>query len=130
MAWECFSGFAAAGYSLWRGHPQSLYEGGLRPLAACAAACPNRIAQMPLSDGSAHPQERDRHKDSCKRRKVQGGIEHFPASFPIDRSLCPQLFFCGQSGGESIDFFNYCDYGIVGDMDEVCDAMIAQLKAR
>ena len=26
--------------------------------------------------------------------------------------------------------FNYCDYGIVGDMDEVCDAMIAQLKAR
>lgn len=25
--------------------------------------------------------------------------------------------------------FNYCDYGIVGDMDEVCNAMIAQLKA-
>lgn len=25
--------------------------------------------------------------------------------------------------------FNYCDYGIVGDMDEVCDAMIAILKA-
>lgn len=25
--------------------------------------------------------------------------------------------------------FNYCDYGIVGDMDEVCDAMIAMLKA-
>jgi electron transfer flavoprotein alpha subunit len=25
--------------------------------------------------------------------------------------------------------FNYCDYGIVGDMDEVCDAMIAALKA-
>ena len=24
--------------------------------------------------------------------------------------------------------FNYCDYGIVGDMDEVCDAMIAALK--
>jgi len=24
--------------------------------------------------------------------------------------------------------FNYCDYGIVGDMDEVCDAMIAMLK--
>ena len=24
--------------------------------------------------------------------------------------------------------FNYCDYGIVGDMDEVCDAMLAQLK--
>lgn len=25
--------------------------------------------------------------------------------------------------------FNYCDYGIVGDMDEVCDAMIASLKS-
>lgn len=26
--------------------------------------------------------------------------------------------------------FNYCDYGIVGDMDEVCDAMIAEIRAR
>ena len=26
--------------------------------------------------------------------------------------------------------FNYCDYGIVGDMDEVCDALIAAIKAR
>ena len=25
--------------------------------------------------------------------------------------------------------FNYCDYGIVGDMDEVCDEMLALLKA-
>lgn len=25
--------------------------------------------------------------------------------------------------------FRYCDYGIVGDMDEVCDAMIAAIKA-
>lgn len=25
--------------------------------------------------------------------------------------------------------FNYCDYGIVGDMDEICDAMIAALKS-
>lgn len=24
--------------------------------------------------------------------------------------------------------FNYCDYGIVGDMDAVCDAMLAELK--
>ena len=24
--------------------------------------------------------------------------------------------------------FNYCDYGIVGDMDEICDEMISQLK--
>ncbi len=26
--------------------------------------------------------------------------------------------------------FNYCDYGIVGDMDEVCDAMLEALKAK
>ena len=26
--------------------------------------------------------------------------------------------------------FSYCTYGIVGDMDEVCDELIAQLKAR
>lgn len=26
--------------------------------------------------------------------------------------------------------FNYCDYGIVGDMDAVCDAMIAAIKAK
>ena len=26
--------------------------------------------------------------------------------------------------------FSHCDYGIVGDMDAVCDALIAQLKAR
>ena len=26
--------------------------------------------------------------------------------------------------------FNYCDYGIVGDMDEVCDELIAQLTGR
>ena len=24
--------------------------------------------------------------------------------------------------------FNYCDYGIIGDMDEVCDEMIEQLR--
>lgn len=26
--------------------------------------------------------------------------------------------------------FNYSDYGIVGDMDEICDEMISQLRAR
>lgn len=26
--------------------------------------------------------------------------------------------------------FNYCDYGIVGDMDEVCDAMLEALKSK
>ena len=26
--------------------------------------------------------------------------------------------------------FHYCDYGIVGDMDEICQQMIAGLRAR
>ncbi|NLZ37753.1 MAG: electron transfer flavoprotein subunit alpha, partial [Clostridiales bacterium] len=26
--------------------------------------------------------------------------------------------------------FNYCDYGIVGDMNEVCDLMISRLKEK
>lgn len=30
----------------------------------------------------------------------------------------------------SAPIFNYCDYGIIGDMDEVCDEMISQLKGR
>ena len=24
--------------------------------------------------------------------------------------------------------FNYCDYGLVGDMDEICDLLIAKLS--
>ena len=29
----------------------------------------------------------------------------------------------------SAPIFNYCDYGIVGEMDEICDAMIAVLRS-
>lgn len=37
--------------------------------------------------------------------------------------------FIAVNRDPSAAIFNYCDYGIVGDMDEVCDAMIAALKA-
>lgn len=37
--------------------------------------------------------------------------------------------FIAVNRDPSAPIFNYCDYGIVGDMDEVCDAMIAALKA-
>ena len=36
--------------------------------------------------------------------------------------------FIAVNKDASAPIFNYCDYGIVGDMDEVCDAMIAALK--
>lgn len=36
--------------------------------------------------------------------------------------------FIAVNRDASAPIFNYCDYGIVGDMDEVCDAMIAALK--
>ena len=37
--------------------------------------------------------------------------------------------FIAVNRDASAPIFNYCDYGIVGDMDEVCDQMIAALKA-
>lgn len=36
--------------------------------------------------------------------------------------------FIAVNRNPAAPIFNYCDYGIVGDMDEVCDAMIAALK--
>ncbi len=37
--------------------------------------------------------------------------------------------FIAVNRDASAPIFNYCDYGIVGDMDTVCDAMIRALKA-
>ena len=37
--------------------------------------------------------------------------------------------FIAVNKDASAPIFNYCDYGIVGDMDEVCDEMLAILKA-
>jgi len=36
--------------------------------------------------------------------------------------------FIAVNKNPDAQIFNYCDYGIVGDMDEVCDAMIAAVK--
>lgn len=38
--------------------------------------------------------------------------------------------FVAVNSNPDAQIFNYCDYGIVGDMDEVCDLLIAALKAR
>ena len=36
--------------------------------------------------------------------------------------------FVAVNTDASAPIFNYCDYGIVGDMDEVCDMMLSQLR--
>ena len=36
--------------------------------------------------------------------------------------------FVAVNTDPSAPIFNYCDYGIVADMDEVCDAMLAALE--
>ncbi|NLC73303.1 MAG: electron transfer flavoprotein subunit alpha/FixB family protein [Ruminococcaceae bacterium] len=38
--------------------------------------------------------------------------------------------FIAVNNDPEAQIFNYCDYGIVGDMDEVCDRMIAEIKAK
>lgn len=52
---------------------------------------------------------------------VSGAVNHVTG---VDASL-----FIAVNRDASAPIFNYCDYGIVGDMDMVCDAMIAALKA-
>ncbi len=53
---------------------------------------------------------------------VSGAVNHI-AGVTADLSIA-------VNKREDAQIFNYCDYGIVGDMDEVCDAMIAAIKAR
>lgn len=38
--------------------------------------------------------------------------------------------FVAVNTDPSAPIFNYCDYGIVADMDEVCDAMLRRLRSR
>ena len=51
---------------------------------------------------------------------VSGAVNHVTG---VDAEL-----FIAVNKDASAPIFNYCDYGIVGDMDEVCDAMIAALE--
>ena len=51
---------------------------------------------------------------------VSGAVNHVTG---VDAEL-----FIAVNKDANAPIFNYCDYGIVGDMDEVCDEMIRQLK--
>ena len=52
---------------------------------------------------------------------VSGAVNHTAG---VDAEV-----FVAVDKNPEAQIFNYCDYGIVGDMDEVCDEMIAQLRA-
>lgn len=53
---------------------------------------------------------------------VSGAVNHTAG---VDADL-----FIAVDKNPDAQIFNYCDYGIVGDMDEVCDELIAQLSER
>ena len=53
---------------------------------------------------------------------VSGAVNHTAG---VDADV-----FVAVDKNPEAQIFNYCDYGIVGDMDEVCDELIAQLQAR
>ena len=52
---------------------------------------------------------------------VSGAVNHVTGITDSDRIVA-------VNKDPDAAIFKYCDYGIVGDMDEVCDALIAQLK--
>ena len=51
---------------------------------------------------------------------ISGAVNHVTG---IDAGV-----FVAVNTDPDAPIFNYCDYGIVGDMDEVCDAMLEKLK--
>lgn len=51
---------------------------------------------------------------------ISGAVNHVTG---VDAEM-----FVAVNKDASAPIFNYCDYGIVGDMDSVCDEMIAQLE--
>lgn len=53
---------------------------------------------------------------------VSGAVNHTAG---VDADV-----FVAVDKNPDAQIFNYCDYGIVGDMDEVCDELIAQIRAR
>ena len=52
---------------------------------------------------------------------VSGAVNHTAG---VDADV-----FIAVDKNPDAQIFNYCDYGIIGDMDEVCDEMIEQLLA-
>ncbi len=53
---------------------------------------------------------------------VSGAVNHTAG---VDAEV-----FVAVDKNPEAQIFNYCDYGIVGDMDEVCDELIRQIRAR
>ena len=53
---------------------------------------------------------------------VSGAVNHTAG---VDADV-----FVAVDRNPDAQIFNYCDYGIVGDMDEVCDELIARLRVR
>ncbi|MCR5089616.1 MAG: electron transfer flavoprotein subunit alpha/FixB family protein [Oscillospiraceae bacterium] len=53
---------------------------------------------------------------------VSGAVNHTAG---VDADV-----FIAVDRNPEAQIFHYCDYGIVGDMDQVCDELIEQLKAR
>ena len=53
---------------------------------------------------------------------VSGAVNHTAG---VDAEV-----FVAVDKNPDAQIFNYCDYGIVGDMDQVCDEMIRQIEAR
>lgn len=51
---------------------------------------------------------------------ISGAVNHVAG---VDADI-----FVAVNNDPSAAIFNYCDYGIVGDMDEVCDALISELS--
>ena len=54
---------------------------------------------------------------------ISGAVNHVTAITDSDRIVA-------VNKDPEAPIFNYCDYGIVGDMEDVCDMMIAKLKNR
>jgi len=54
---------------------------------------------------------------------VSGAVNHITGAQDSERMVA-------VNKDPDAAIFNYCDYGIVGDMDEVCEQMIAQMKER
>ena len=48
--------------------------------------------------------------------------------FELEADVLIEVEHAAVNKDANAPIFNYCDYGVVGDMDEVCDHMIELLK--